>query len=81
MDHTLVTDTGWVTPPRSTGTPGLRAARASISPITAVPSHRRASSHAGSSTCVTPRGESPRLGSLNRGVEVDYLTRCPGKPW
>ena len=34
--------------------PWPRAARASMSPITAVPSHRRASSHAGSSTCVTP---------------------------
>ena len=35
--------------------PCPRAARASMSPITAVPSHRRASSHAGSSTCVTPQ--------------------------
>src|SRR5216683_912820 len=34
--------------------PWPRAARASMSPITAVPSHRRASTHAGSSTCVTP---------------------------
>src|SRR6266571_4749247 len=34
--------------------PCPRAARASMSPITAVPSHRRASTHAGSSTCVTP---------------------------
>ena len=48
------------TPPRSTGTPAPRAARASMSPITAVPSHRRASSHAGSSTCVDPARGAPR---------------------
>ena len=35
--------------------PWPSAARASMSPITAVPSQRRASSHAGSSTCVTPQ--------------------------
>ena len=35
--------------------PWPRAARASISPITAVPSHRRASSHAGRRTCVAPQ--------------------------
>jgi len=34
--------------------PCPRAARASMSPITAVPSHRRESSYVGSSTCVTP---------------------------
>jgi hypothetical protein len=37
--------------------PRPRAARASMSPITAVASHRRASSHAGSRTCVTPHEE------------------------
>ena len=37
--------------------PCPRAARASMSPITAVPSHRRASSHAGRSTCVAPHAE------------------------
>ena len=37
--------------------PWPRAARASMSPITAVPSHRRASSHAGRSTCVVPHEE------------------------
>jgi hypothetical protein len=34
--------------------PAPRAARASISPITAVQSHRRDSSHDGSRTCVDP---------------------------
>ena len=34
--------------------PWPRAARASMSPITGVPSHRRDSSHAGSRTCVAP---------------------------
>ena len=38
-------------------TPWPRAARASMSPITAVPSHRRASSHAGRRTCVDPHEE------------------------
>ena len=37
--------------------PWPRAARASMSPITAVPSHRRASSHAGRRTCVVPHEE------------------------
>jgi hypothetical protein len=37
--------------------PWPRAARASMSPITAVPSHRRASSHAGRRTCVAPHEE------------------------
>jgi len=37
--------------------PCPRAARASMSPITAVPSHRRASSHAGRRTCVAPHEE------------------------
>jgi hypothetical protein len=37
--------------------PCPRAARASMSPITAVPSHRRASSHAGRRTCVVPHEE------------------------
>lgn len=34
--------------------PSPRAARASMSPITEVPSHRRESSHAGRRTCVAP---------------------------
>ncbi|MGH3123643.1 MAG: hypothetical protein ACRDND_21860 [Streptosporangiaceae bacterium] len=37
--------------------PWPRAARASMSPITAVPSQRRTSSHAGRRTCVTPHAE------------------------
>ena len=37
--------------------PCPRAARASMSPTTKAESHRRASSHAGSSTCVTPHEE------------------------
>ena len=37
--------------------PCPRAARASMSPITAVPSHRRDSSHAGRRTCVAPHEE------------------------
>ena len=37
--------------------PCPRAARASISPITRAPSHRRTSSHAGRSTCVDPHEE------------------------
>ena len=40
--------------------PCPRAARASMSPITAVPSHRRDSTHAGSSTCVDPARAAPR---------------------
>ncbi len=35
--------------------PCPRAARASISPITETPSHRRDSSHAGRRTCVAPQ--------------------------
>lgn len=37
--------------------PSPRAARASMSPITATASHRRASNHAGSRTCVAPHEE------------------------
>jgi hypothetical protein len=37
--------------------PSPRAARASMSPITSAESHRRSSSHAGSSTCVAPHEE------------------------
>jgi hypothetical protein len=44
-------------PGRDRPDPWPRAARASMSPITAVPSHRRASSHAGRRTCVVPHEE------------------------
>ena len=53
--------------------PCPRAARASISPITAVPSHRRDSSHAGRRTCVDPARRAPRPPRTHRSPE-------PGPP-
>ena len=65
--------------------PWPRAARASMSPITAVPSHRRASIHAGSSTCVTPhephrarRGRTPT--ATRPAVNTRRKTAWPHPP-
>ena len=65
--------------------PWPRAARASMSPITAVPSHRRASTHAGSSTCVTPhephrarRGRTPT--ATRPAVNTRRKTAWPHPP-
>src|SRR5262249_39795269 len=55
--------------------PCPRAARASMSPITAVPSHRRASTHAGRRTCVTPH----RPHRARRG-RTPTPTRPPPRP-
>jgi hypothetical protein len=56
--------------------PWPRAARASISPITAAESRRRASSHAGSSTCVTPHEEHrDRRGRTDTGSRPAMKTR------
>ena len=49
--------------------PWPRAARASMSPITPVPSHRRASSHAGSRTCVDTARAAPRPPRAHRHRE------------
>ena len=56
--------------------PWPRAARASISPITAVPSHRRDSSHAGRRTCVAPHEEHrARRGRTLTGIRPAAKTR------
>jgi len=56
--------------------PAPRAARASISPITAVQSHRRDSSHAGSRTCVDPHAEHrDRRGWNATGIRPAVKTR------
>jgi hypothetical protein len=56
--------------------PCPRAARASISPITPAPSHRRTSSHAGRSTCVDPHEEHrDRRGRTPTGIRPAVKTR------
>ena len=56
--------------------PCPRAARASMSPTTAVPSHRRTSTHAGSSTCVTPHdAHRARRGRTFTGIRPAVNTR------
>ena len=56
--------------------PSPRAARASMSPITPVPSHRRDSSHAGSSTCVAPHDpHRARRGRTPTGKRPTVKTR------
>ena len=56
--------------------PWPRAARASMSPITSVPSHRRESSHAGRRTCVTPHEPHlARRGRTDTGKRPAVKTR------
>jgi hypothetical protein len=56
--------------------PCPRAARASISPITPVLSHRRASSHAGRRTCVDPHeAHRARRGRTLTGTRPAVKTR------
>lgn len=56
--------------------PSPQAARASISPITAVQSHRRKSSHAGRRTCVDPHEEHrDRRGRNATGIRPAMNTR------